>query len=171
LIFNGGELIVNLGAIEQRFWSKVYKTDTCWLWLASKNKPGYGYFNTTSKKCVRAHRFAWELSHHKKIPEGVCVLHHCDNPPCVNPAHLYLGTQAVNMADMIRRGRSAAGRPNCRTRGEHSGMAKLNEEQVRAIRIAYAAGKISQGTLARRYGVDQTLVSLVVKRKCWAHVA
>jgi hypothetical protein len=150
---------------EQKFWSSVLKTDTCWLWTRYRDPAGYGQLHLTKKKHILAHRHAWELSHRRKIPKGMMILHHCDNPPCVNPAHLYLGTQMDNMADKMRRGRH---RP---TRGERDGMAKLNEEQIREIRLAYAAGGVTQEVLAQYFGISQTQISDIIARKRWAHAA
>ena len=94
---------------EARFWAKVQKTDSCWLWTAAKNRFGYGRFMLNGK-VVRAHRVAWTLAY-GQIPEGAgfhgtCVLHLCDNPMCVNPSHLVLGTQGENCRDMASKGRA-----------------------------------------------------------------
>lgn len=86
-----------------RFWSKVNRTDTCWLWTAGKNNHGYGTFKLNDKP-RKAHRIAYELSV-GPIPHGLNVLHHCDNPPCVNPNHLFIGTQEDNVRDMTFKSR------------------------------------------------------------------
>ena len=91
-----------------RFWDKVDKSGRCWEWLAAKNSSGYGRLNNNGRNHL-AHRVAWILTN-GPIPEGdhygtICVLHHCDNPPCVNPAHLFLGTIQDNVNDMIEKGR------------------------------------------------------------------
>ena len=100
-------------SIEERFWSKVWVTDTCYLWSGAINGSGYGHFNIDSQM-VYAHRFAYELAYGKtlyllkfdgKIPEGLYCLHHCDNPPCVNAEHLFLGTALHNVLDAIEKGR------------------------------------------------------------------
>ena len=88
----------------RRFWSKVNKSDDCWTWTASCNKWGYGQFRLNGR-CVLAHRAAYVFEH-GPIPDGLFVMHLCDNPPCVNPAHLTLGTHTDNMADMKAKGRS-----------------------------------------------------------------
>lgn len=89
-----------------RFFQHVSKTETCWLWTGGKNSGGYGYFSISRKDGnIRAHRFSWEL-HFGKVLEWLCVCHTCDNPLCVNPAHLWLGTPQKNMEDMIQKGRN-----------------------------------------------------------------
>ena len=89
-----------------RFWAKVRKTDGCWLWTAGTfaRRYGYGQFGLNGHP-HKAHRLAWEFTN-GPIPEGLSVLHHCDNPPCVNPAHLFLGTRGDNTRDMMMKGRS-----------------------------------------------------------------
>ena len=87
-----------------RFWAKVHKTSTCWLWTASTNKCGYGQFNYKGM-CHLAPRFAYLIAI-GSIPDTLCVLHRCDNPRCVHPDHLFLGTQTDNLRDMIAKGRA-----------------------------------------------------------------
>jgi hypothetical protein len=88
----------------ERFWAKVEKTDSCWPWRAGVNKE-YGEFNFGNNWMRQAHRVAWELTH-GPIPDGLCVLHKCDVPLCVNPDHLFLGTKLDNVRDMIAKGRA-----------------------------------------------------------------
>lgn len=109
----------------QRFWEKVQKTDGCWLWLAYKQPRGYGQFKHQGRMRL-AHRFSWELTN-GLIPEGECVLHTCDNPACVNPEHLFLGTQLDNSLDMYEKGRQA---PSPACAGETNGRAKLSATSV-----------------------------------------
>lgn len=96
--------------VADRFWEKVERSpdpDGCWVWTAATTRIGYGVFAVSRKrKNVRAHRFAWELTH-GPIPDGLCVCHACDNPPCVRPDHLWLGTSEDNTADRHRKGRTA----------------------------------------------------------------
>jgi hypothetical protein len=107
LVQHSGPVIYPLN-LEERFWSKVDKTDGCWVWTASKNCEGYGRFNRFGKKrpnCEGAHRVSYIISSGAEIPDGMLVLHKCDNPPCVNPEHLYLGSNADNARDKKDRGR------------------------------------------------------------------
>lgn len=111
-----------------RFWAKVDKRgpDECWPWLAACVKDGYGGLKVYGKT-VQAHRFSWELAHGCKIPEGKLVQHSCDNPPCCNPKHLFLGTDKTNAMDMVRKDRH--------------GMIKLTSATVIKIRTLYREGK------------------------------
>lgn len=139
-----------------RFWNKVNKTNSCWLWTgATITTNGYGHIRIGNKK-VRAHRFSWEL-HNGPIPKGMMVLHECDTPSCVNPGHLRLGTQADNIRDMISKGRRVYG------------AAKLDPDKVRDIRLRCGAGE-SQASLAIEYNVHQKTVKNIVTMKSWKNV-
>jgi hypothetical protein len=101
--------------VETRFWNRVIETPSgCWEWQGTRNEHGYGGVSVEGK-WRKAHQVAWELTHGER-PPGVGVLHTCDNPPCVNPAHLFLGTQAENVQDMIAKGRAARGSDKPRQR-------------------------------------------------------
>jgi hypothetical protein len=121
---------------------------------------------------VQAHRFAYELAY-GAIPPGLWALHHCDNPPCVRPDHLFLGTQSDNMLDAIHKGRRPAvppGPPGGPLRGEHIRSSRLTAPGVRAIRERYAVGGVTQDALAAEYGVTQATISHIVLRKSWRHI-
>ena len=144
----------------KRFWDKVKKGLGCWEWQAYLRSDGYGWFNFKGKPAL-AHRVAWTLAC-GEIPEGQCVLHHCDNTRCCRPDHLFLGTQADNLADM--------GRKNRRPVGEAHWRAKLTRKDVSTIRRLYLLGRATQADLAKRYGIVPQAVSLIVNRKLWRHV-
>lgn len=161
-----------------KFWAKIERgaPTACWSWTAGRLKRGYGRFRTPDGLML-AHRVAWELTH-GPVPAGLCVLHRCDNPPCCNPAHLFLGTKTDNNADRTAKGRggSASGDANgARTcpervaRGERHGLAKLTASAVRKIRARVRAGA-TQTETAALFGVTQSTISLVVLRRAWRHV-
>lgn len=89
--------------IESRFWSRVRKGSACWEWVGARHTGGYGAISVNGHQ-ERAHRVSWMI-HHGEIPDGLWVLHRCDNPPCVNPAHLFVGSDADNLSDAIAKGR------------------------------------------------------------------
>lgn len=104
----------------ERFWKRVEKTPTCWLWRgASKTPQGYGVV-TVDKKDQYAHRISWKAANGEMPPPGMCVCHTCDNPKCVNPDHLFLGTQKENVADMVSKGRRPAPKLACRRGHEYT---------------------------------------------------
>lgn len=146
--------------LAKRFWDKVHKTDGCWEWTASLDRYGYGKFSSEQGQWQRAHRISWQLTH-GYIPPKTCVLHRCDNPKCVNPEHLFLGTHADNMRDMYAKDRRRA------RRGESHGMARLSQVQVDAIRNLDANGNWTLLELATRFGVSQSTIWSVVNGKTW----
>ena len=145
--------------IEELFWKKVEKTDWCWEWTAARNSDGYGFYCLYGK-LFRAHRLSWVFVH-GPIPRGLCVLHKCDNPPCVNPGHLFLGTQKDNIRDCQMKGRKA--------KGNQTGKAILTEQQVINIRRLYNQGRL-QREIANQYGVAQRTISHIITGTCWRHV-
>jgi len=148
--------------LTERFWEKVGKTKTCWLWLAATTPAGYGKIYVDSQTGVdMAHRVSY-MEAHGAIPNGLFVCHECDNPACVRPDHLFLGTQADNLADMTRKGRRRNGYP----RGEKNGNAKLSIDQVAGIRNRLAAGE-KQASIAADYAIHQSTVSKIHLKKSW----
>lgn len=136
-------------------------TAGCWPWPGRRSASGYGVLWIRGRGDIRAHRLLWELAH-GPVPADADVLHWCDNPPCVNPAHLHLGTHTQNMAEMVVRGRVR--------RGEEHRDAKLTENSVREMRAIYALGEVSTTDLGERYGVSRHTAWLVVAHKSWRHV-
>ena len=153
------------GSLEQRFWAKVDKSggdDACWIWTAAVVKDkGYGKLSVSTSVWKPAHIVSWRLAN-GAVPSGLCVLHKCDNPPCVNPKHLFLGTLADNNADMKSKDRHQ--------RGERHYDAILTDEDIPKIRLAYANRQASYSVLGRRYGVSGSAIYAVVKRKTWKHI-
>ena len=148
-----------------RFWAKVDKLsdDECWPWIAELDKDNYGMFsvieNGKYKKC-RASVYALLLVG-IEVPKGMCVCHTCDNPPCVNPKHLWIGTVKDNNADKVSKNRQ--------TRGEDQVHAVLTEDLIPIIRKRHAEGE-SLGSIARSLGVGTSTIFSVVKRKTWKHI-
>lgn len=179
--------------LADRFWEKVDKQGPimraelgpCWVWTASFATTGYGQlavkFADGRYRPQRAHRLSWQLTN-GLIPDGFNVLHHCDYKPCVRPEHLFLGTDADNVADMWAKGREyrfvrKSGdehhfrtHPELVQRGEANGYAKLTERAVQEIRGRYAAGGITQEQLGVEYGVSQVNIGYIIRRKHWAHL-
>jgi len=150
----------------KRFWTKVNISDGCWIWNSSRNKTGYGTFSIKHHP-YKAHRVAWEQTF-GEIPKGFHVLHRCDNPPCVNPEHLFLGTHQDNMRDMDMKGRRA--KPNGMNTpvGSDSPNSVLREDHVRQIRSQ--KGKVSYRDLAEQYGVGYSTIRHIMNFDTWKHV-
>lgn len=146
-----------------RFMDKVHMEPMsgCWLWGGALFSNGYGFMSVGNRK-ASMHRLSWEL-HRGPIPDDLCVLHNCDNRACVNPMHLFVGTKGDNNADMHANNRDRCGI------GERHGQAKITNEIVRAIRMMRASGA-TQKEVARHFGIAQSNVCLIVKRKTWTHV-
>ena len=184
------------GSLADRFWGKVQlPTDTnlCWEWRASTDTNGYGQINAGGPggKPLRAHRVSWELAH-GPIPEGLCVLHRCDNPLRVNPQHLWLGTQTDNLLDCKAKGRLATGdRSGIRThpesvrRGDASFprqhpermahgsahvRAKLIEDAVCKIKRRHREEHVTMKDLAIEYSIDRSCISRIISGLAWKHV-
>lgn len=147
--------------IEQRFYNKIDKTESCWNWNAHRNIYGYGRIRALNKDYT-AHRMSW-LIHHGEIPKGLFVCHKCDNRACVNPEHLFLGTAQDNAIDRNRKGRHRD------DRGEKHPCAKLNNAQVLSIRSKLDAG-IQGKILAKEFNISRMTISNIKLGKQWSSV-
>jgi len=154
--------IVPLADRFKKFVDKSAGPDECWPWMGSRDRHGYGGIRR-SAGCgriappLKAYRVAWELAV-GPIPAGMSVCHRCDNPPCCNPAHLFLATHAENMADKVRKRRHH--------HGDTHAFAKLNSDLI--VQIRNSTG--SQRKVGEQFGVSQTLIGLIKRRKIWKHV-
>ena len=182
----------HFGTPEERFWQNVQKTDGCWLWTGNGHPNGYGRFKINGHTVTVTH-FSWKLHHGTPIPPGMLVCHTCDNPQCVRPDHLFLGTRSDNAQDASAKGRLARGRkprkecvprpyhhlrghpernpsvthPESRPRAEKHYKAKLTWEQVREMRALYATGQYSFRALAKRYNMTSVGVSGICRHHTW----
>ncbi len=155
--------------LAERLWAKVDKSGDCWLWTGHRNHDGYGRMLISKRplRMIFTHRLAWE-STYGAVPDDLRVLHRCDNPPCCNPAHLFIGSQPENIADMHAKGRY-------RKAGTVSGKAgrgvlKLQAADVRSIRAQYAAGGISMKALGAEFGVCAEMVHRIVRGTAWQQI-
>lgn len=149
--------------VVDRFWSKVDKSGECWIWAASLDEHGYGQFRLNGRT-QKATRVAHDLFKFP-VPRDLHVLHNCDNPACVRPEHLFLGTQKENGEDMQKKKRSPW--------GERNGLAKLSAQQVLEIRETLEANKGIRGIqtrLAERFGVGQDQISRIASGKRWSQL-
>jgi hypothetical protein len=147
--------------LAERLWEDVDRREEheCWEWQGNRTNKGYGRFNYL-KKTYFTHRVAWEL-HNGTIPDGMVICHRCDNRSCCNPAHLFLGTQSENVADMIHKDRNA--------RGKRNTNAKLVDSDIVAIRQLADAG-VTVSSIAEQYGIAYQTVRRIVRRSGWKHV-
>lgn len=150
--------------LHHRFWARVDKKgdDDCWMWTGALSAKGYGTIRDHGKP-IAAHRLSYAM--HNGSPDNLAVCHRCDNPPCVNPSHLFLGTLAENNTDRHSKGRSHI------HIGETHPMALLTESSVRAIRSEYSTGRVTQTELGARYGVTQSAIWRIVNNRCWSHIS
>jgi hypothetical protein len=152
-------------SVETRFWEKVERPtpDQCWRWVGNVNDQGYGVLRRPGTAATHrvwlAHRLSWEM-HFGKIPDGLCVLHRCDNPSCVNPAHLFTGTREENNADKKAKGRQP------HNIGSTNPNAKITEDKAREVRELVASG-VTQMKVASIFGIKQPQVSRIVRGENW----
>ena len=138
--------------------------NSCWNWLGAKIWNGYGRLMFKSKARL-AHRLAY-IAFVNEIPQGMLVCHHCDNRSCINPNHLFVGTSSDNAVDAYKKGR--ANDPT--VRGEDHGMAKLSNEKAISIRSIYSKGMTTQRVLAKKFGVSESRIGLVITGKIWRSI-
>lgn len=158
--------------LAERFWPNVDRPDgpdACWPWLRARDRDGYGWIITGStvdgSRCSqRCHRVAFELTY-PGTTQDCHVLHHCDNPCCCNPSHLFLGTHADNMADKSRKGRASS------LKGESVPNAVLTDSLVRQIRRIYREGKLSQRRVGVLLGLNPNTVKSVLTGNRWVHIS
>lgn len=140
--------------------SCINEVTGCIEWIRGAGKAGYGEIRDRGRR-MYTHRLSWEL-HFGEISEGMEVCHTCDNPPCIAPEHLFIGTHQQNMADSKSKGRHAA--------GEKNGHARLSESQVRTIRYMISGGLFSQRQIAKAFGVHSPQISRIKNRTTWSHI-
>lgn len=143
----------------------IDESSGCWIWAGAKFRAGYGRVRI-NRKIQQTHRLAWELAY-GDIPDGMCICHKCDNPPCVNPRHLFVGTYADNMQDMHNKGRGKTGKIHKQgPKGEKAHTAKLTESIVLFIRSSHDKAK----DLAGQYGVSDRTIQMIRKKVTWRHL-
>lgn len=173
----------------ENFWQFVQKGNGCWLWQGSKSPKGYGVISYQGK-AWRAHRLAYKFTR-GDIPAGLCVLHRCDNPSCVRPDHLFLGTHGENNTDRARKGRNATGErhgsktkperlpvgdrhgsrkhPESWRRGETHHNTTLVADDIKKIRKLYQPG-INTRSLAQQFNVSMDTIRRIATFKTWGHI-
>lgn len=148
--------------LSERFWEKVDRSGDCWLWTANKSGTGYGKIGSgpPDHKSLLAHRVSWSIAN-GEVPDGMFVCHRCDNPSCVNPDHLFLGTAMDNMADMVGKDRHA--------RGERGGNRILTDRQVFEIKDMFIDG-VRWDAISRIYGVSRSTIYHIMEGRLWSHL-
>ena len=153
--------------IKERVEYYIEKTESCWTWKGPRNASGYGILRGRDCPSTLAHRTVYEVFV-GPIPDGFCVCHHCDNPPCVNPSHLWIGTNIDNVRDMVSKNRQSRVGTNFK-KGEERVQSKLVTPQVLQIRERALAGE-SHRKLAQEFGISNAQVSNIRTGKSWSHV-
>lgn len=151
--------------LKDRFFSKVEMIPfhECWEWIGAKRPKGHGclLYKRGTNIMTAAHRVSYEL-HRGPVPRHLFVCHKCDNPSCVNPNHLFLGTNQDNVNDMLSKGRQR--------KGSNKPGAKLNEEKARNILELYNSKKMTQSELVRKFGVTKCVIKRIITRTGWKHI-
>ncbi len=147
------------GTPNERFWNMVITGDSCWKWKGATGQKGHAIFSL-NQRAIRAHRYSFEI-HFGPVPKGMQVCHTCDNPPCTNPEHLFLGTNKDNVDDMVSKKRH--------TFGSRNPMAKLKESDVLRIRALKDAG-FKNFEIAAATSMSQSAICQILKRQRWMHV-
>ena len=148
--------------LADRFWEKADKTGDCWLWTSAIGSHGYGIFWIGCGRSEYAHRVAYKLAK-DEIPPGLLVMHSCDNPRCVKPDHLSVGTNRDNLMDASIKGRIARGERN-------KGGGKLTAQSVAEIKRLLLAGEMGCWRIAKRYGVAHTTIKSIRRGRIWRHI-
>lgn len=163
-------LIKEAGKEVERFWAKVDKKSApiknkrlgrCWLWIGAKDRNGYGVVRIGGKN-YSAHRLSWEWANNQKIPDGMVLIHLCDEPSCVKPSHLTIGTQINNIEDRVKKNRSA--------RGQQNGKARLTEKDVKLIKKLRGRG-MTESSIAELLEVSRSAVANVLHHRSWGWVS
>jgi hypothetical protein len=152
--------------LQDRFFDKVNKTESCWYWTGAKN--GGRQYGVIKKDgmMVYAHRLMWQHDNNREIPEGMCVCHHCDTPKCVNPDHLFLGTHSDNMKDAFEKGRGEIPHHV----GEEHHKAKLSKEDVKQIKKILSCTDKTHKEIAKTYPVNKSVIGKINTGDIWSHV-
>lgn len=150
------------GTLQERFWAKVEKTECCWLWIGGKTSGGYGHLSKGAAGAgfIRASHVSWKIHRGSDVPAGMFVCHHCDNPTCVRPDHLFLGTPADNTADMDAKGRRSH---MTGARGERNPNAKITATDAAAIR----SDSRPSALLAAEYGMSKSGIKHIRRGRTW----
>ena len=148
--------------LKDRLYSRVSFNGECWDFTGPLNRSGYGVIGDNGKYYY-THRVSWEISNNKKIPKGMIVLHSCDNPSCINPAHLSLGTHQDNADDMCKKGRSH------KPKGEKNNNSKLKNEDVVDI-CKLLNNSVKKSDIAKKYSVSDSVIRNIEIGKVWAHI-